>query len=83
MMRWQEGTHSEPTIRLGVTEESAYVWNFPDPLPVPLPPEMAVEVIAAELIGIRDDLLYAARSVGCRLDRIEKTLRDVTGGRAG
>jgi hypothetical protein len=81
--RWQEGTHAEPSIRLGMTEKNVASWNFPDPLPVPLPPDMAVEVVAAELLGMRDDMLYAVRSVACRLESIEKTLRDVTGGRAG
>ena len=76
--------HPEAGITLGAPVEVPVEeeWQFPDPLPTPLPMNMAVEIIASELLGIRHDLDYAAGSIGCRLQIIEKTLRDTMGGRA-
>lgn len=77
--------HPEAEFTLGAQDVEGPVeeeWKFPDPLPSPLPMNMAVDIIAAEFLSIQDDLEYAAGSIGCRLQRIEKTLRDTMGGRA-
>ena len=60
-------------------------WQFPDPLPVPMPIGMAGRIIEAEIQAIGkdlDDLEYAVNSVRCRMQVVVQTLRDSTGGRA-
>lgn len=85
-MTWgsREHQHPEPDITLGPPEvESPAKWQFPGPLPSPLPLDMAAEIIADEFLSIREYLDDAARLIGSRLEAIEQTLRDTTGGRAG
>ena len=72
--------HPEATIPpLTVPPGEARGWAFPDPIPVPLPPEMALEIVAGELMLLRE----IHQEYQCVLQRIAECLRDVMGNRAG